>query len=158
MMLKVKWFRQKTDFCGPATLKMVLDYFGVKTTENKLAEISGCTPNKGTSAEGMLRAASKYGLKGFVKDFSDFNDVKKYVHERKIPVIVDWFYWNDGHYSVVVDISNTYIFLRDPKLKSVRKMDIETFKRVWFDFENDFLQSKDELIIRRMIVLYSKKN
>jgi len=36
-MLKVKPFRQTVGYCGPATLKMVLDYWGVNKTEKELA-------------------------------------------------------------------------------------------------------------------------
>ena len=32
-------------------------------------------------------------------------------------------------------------------------MKLTTFKRLWFDFPNDYLKSKSELIIRRMIVI-----
>ena len=103
--------------------------------------------------EGLLKAVKELGLKGFMKDFSDVSDLKEYVLEKKIPVIVDWFCCEDGHYSVVVDIDEKNIALADPQFVRVRKMDLDTFKRVWFDFPNDFLKSKDEIIIRRMIVI-----
>ena len=45
------------------------------------------------------------------------------------------------------------IYLEDPGLGHRRAMKLTTFKRLWFDFPNDFLQSKSELIIRRMIVI-----
>jgi len=154
-MLKLKHFRQqKAGFCGPASLKMVLDYYGVNKSEKELAELSNCTISKGVKAEDLLKAAKKLGFKGFIKDFSEIKDIKKYVLKKKIPVIVDWFSIDEGHYSPVVDINQENIYLQDPELKGIRTMKIKTFKRVWFDFPGNFLHSKDEIIIRRMIVIY----
>ncbi len=158
IMLKVRPFRQqKSGFCGPASLKMVLDYYGVKKSEKELAELSGCTISKGVKAEGLLQAAKKLGFKGFIKDFSDIKDLRKYVLKKKIPVIVDWFSTDEGHYSPVVDINQENIYLQDSELRGIRTMKIKTFRRVWFDFSGDFLHSKDEIIIRRMIVIDKKK-
>jgi predicted double-glycine peptidase len=153
-MLKVKAFKQKKGFCGPASLKMVLDYFGLKKSEKELAKLSGATKTAGVGGENLLKAAKKLGFKGFLKDFSEISDIKKYVLERKIPVIVDWFSQDEGHYSVVVDIDKKNIYLQDPELGKIRKLDIKTFKRVWFDFRGRFLKSKKEIIIRRLIVVY----
>jgi len=153
-MLKVKPFRQKTGFCGLASLKMVLDYFGVKKNERDLVKLTGCTKAKGAEAKNLLKAAEKLGFKGSIKDFSEIEDVKKYVQKKKIPVIVDWFSQDEGHYSVVVGIDKKNIYLQDPELGRIRKLDIETFKRVWLDFPGRFLKSKNEIIIRRLIAIY----
>ena len=104
--------------------------------------------------EGLIKAAKELGFKGFFKDFSDIQDIKQYVLDKKIPVIVDWFSTDDGHYSVVVDIDKNNIYLQDPELGRLRRIDIVTFKRIWFDYSGDLLQSKDQIIIRRMIVVY----
>lgn len=154
-MLKIKAFRQtKTGFCGPASLKMVLDYFGISKNEIELAKLSNCKSSKGVEAEDLLKTAKKFGFKGFIKDFSDFSDIKKYVLKKKIPVIVDWFSIDDGHYSVVVGIDKKYIYLQDPEIGKIRKIDLKTFKRIWFDFPSNFLKKKQDIIIRRMLVLY----
>ena len=152
-MLNVKPFRQSSGFCGPASLKIVLEYYGIKKSEEELANLSGAKSHTGVGAKGILKAAKALGLKGFSKDFSEIKDIKEYV-DKKTPVIVDWFSTNDGHYSVVVDIDKNNIYLQDPELGRIRKLDIETFKRVWLDFPGDFLRSKDDIIIRRMIVIY----
>lgn len=155
-MLKIKSFRQKKGFCGPASLKIVLDYFGVRKSEKELAELSGCAKSKGVGAENLLKTAKKLGFKGFIKDFSEISDIKKYVLKKKIPVIVDWFSQDEGHYSVVVGINKKNIYLQDPELGKIRKLEIEKFKRIWFDFPGNFLKSKTEIIIRRMLVIYKQ--
>lgn len=152
-MLNIKPFRQKPGYCGPASLKMILDFFGVTITEKKLAEITGCSMTRGIKAEGLVQAARKLGFHAEIKDFSDLKDIREWVNKRKIPVIVDWFAFEGGHYSVVSGIDKENIYLEDPSLGHRRAMKLSTFKRLWFDFPNDFLRSKNELIIRRMIVI-----
>lgn len=153
-MLQIKPFRQRIGFCGPVSLKLILDYFGIKKTEKEIANLCGYKKSKGVEAKNILRAAKKLGLDGFIKDLSVIKDVREYVLKKKIPVIVDWFSTDEGHYSVVVDIDKDNIYLQDPELGHPRAMRIDDFKRVWFDFPGDFLCSKNDIVIRRMIVLY----
>ena len=67
-MLHLTPYRQRPGYCGPASLKMVLDYYGLKKTELELGKLARCNPNKGTSAEGILKAAKILGFQGFIKD------------------------------------------------------------------------------------------
>lgn len=152
-MLNVKPFRQSAGFCGPACLKMVLEYYGIKKSEKELAELSKAKPHTGVSAEGLLKATKVLGLKGLAKDFSEIKDIKEHI-DKKIPVIVDWFSINDGHYSVVVDVDKNNIYLQDPELGRIQTINLDTFKRIWFDFRGNYLTSKNDIIIRRMIVIY----
>ena len=80
------------------------------------------------------------------------SDIKKYL-DKKTPVIIDWFNKDDGHYSVVVRLDKKHICLMDPELADIRKLDRATFKRIWFDFPGDFMKRKNDVIIRRMIVI-----
>ena len=68
-MLNITPFRQKPGYCGPASLKMVLGFFGVKLTEKELVEITGCSKTRGIKAEGLVRGARKIGFKAKIKDF-----------------------------------------------------------------------------------------
>ena len=84
--------------------------------------------------------------------------------DKKVPVIVNWFTRGrndysdsevaDGHYSVVVDLDNTFIYLQDPEIGSIRKIARDDFIRVWFDFKSDHITNWDDLIIRQMIAIY----
>ena len=115
-MLNIAPFRQKPGYCGPASLKIVLGFFGVKINGKKNAEISGCSRSRGIRAEGLVRAARKLGFHAKIKDFSDLKDIKEWVNKKKIPVIVDWFAFKGGHYSVVSGIDKENIYLEDPSL------------------------------------------
>lgn len=153
-MLKVKLYKQSSGFCGPASLRMVLEYWGLKKSEKELAKLSGATRSRGIEARGLLRAAKKLGLRVTIIDYATFEQIRTYVQKQKIPVIVDWFSHDDGHYSVVVGISRRKIFLADPEHKKIRQFDLETFKRIWFDFPGKYLKSPKDLILRQMIVIF----
>ena len=151
-MLKVKPVRQQMGLCGPASLKMVLSYYGTEVTESELAEATNCTPEKGVEIDDMRKGVEKYGYRGEVKDFAEFDDIKSSLEEG-IPVIVAWFSEDDGHYSVVVDIDSENIRLIDPELGHVRAMKLEKFYRVWFDFPGEYIQRPSEVSVRKMLII-----
>lgn len=88
-----------------------------------------------------------------MKDLAEFDDIKKWL-DKKVPPIVDWFSQDEGHYSVVVGLDDQKIYLRDPELTRRRELKRENFKRVWFDFPDDFIKTRSDLIIRRLIAIY----
>lgn len=152
-MLNVKPYEQiKSGFCGPAALKMVFGYYGIEKSEAEIGRLSNCSVRRGTSVSGILKAVRAVGLKGFVRDFCDISDILKYVKKR-IPVIVNWFSHDNGHYSVAVGIDGRNIYFQDPEIGKIREMSLKKFKTVWFDFPGDFLKSKRDVVIRRMIVI-----
>jgi len=151
-MLKIKPFRQTPGLCGPASLKMVLDYYGVSVSEAEIAKLSGASKEKGVSAEVLIRVAKGLGFRVFSKKNGNFGDIETFVR-KKIPVIVDWFLEDEGHYSVVVDIDKKNIVLMDPSLKGKRKLSRDSFLRTWFDFPGKFLRKKEDLILRMMLVV-----
>ena len=150
------------DMCGPASLKIIFDYYGVYKTEKELAKLAGLVSGTGVSDKGIAKAAKQFGFKVIIKNGSDFTDIKKWL-DKKVPVIVDWFSrgrsdYNDGeiadgHYSVVCGLDKKFIYLQDPEIGKVRKLNREDFKKVWFDFSRKYI-SKKNLIIRQIIAIY----
>lgn len=156
-MLKVSPFEQSAHgYCGPACLKMVLEYFGVKKSERELVRLTGATQTNGIGAKGLLKAARGIGFRGFVKDYATFVDLRTYAVRRKIPVIVDWFSEDDGHYSVVMGIDRKRIVLADPEFGRRRAFPLSVFRRVWFDYVPDAPRRKNDFVIRRMIAVYPR--
>lgn len=153
-MLKIKPYRQKRPgFCGPASLKMVLDFFGIEKSEAEIGKICKVSEESGMAIPGFRRAAREFGFNLFFKNNADFKDISGFLC-KKIPVIVDWFSVDGGHYSVVAGLDKKNIYLADPEFRKIKKMSRDTFKRVWFDFPGPYLKSKKDVIIRRIIVLY----
>jgi len=58
-MLNIKLYRQKPGMCGPASLKMVLEYYGIEKTEDELAVMAGYISTIGTISEGLIKAANR---------------------------------------------------------------------------------------------------
>ncbi|HEX7651414.1 MAG TPA: C39 family peptidase [Candidatus Paceibacterota bacterium] len=164
-LLEIKPFQEtlRAGMCGPASLKMVLDYFGIEKSEAELAELMGKT-DIGTSAAGFMSAAEALGFEGEVQNNSSYEDIQTRI-ERNIPVIVNWFTRGradysdsevaDGHYSVVAGLDDQDIYLQDPEIGGLRKMRRQDFMRVWFDFEGECIKP-DELIIRQFIAVYPR--
>ena len=160
-LLPVKPFRETPNMCGPASLKMVFDYYEVNKTEKEIAKMCGTT-ELGTSGKAMKLTAESLGFNVKIKTKSNFEDIQHWLN-KKVPVIVDWFtrggdnYTDsdiaDGHYSVVVGLDNKYIYLQDPEIGRVRKIKRDDFMVVWFDFNGKYINPK-ELVIRQIIVIY----
>jgi ABC-type bacteriocin/lantibiotic exporter with double-glycine peptidase domain len=152
-MIKIKPFRQSPGLCGPASLKVVMDYYGVFVSEKEIAEAAGATKEKGVSLPGLIKAAKHFNFKTFSKKNGSLQDLEKFL-SKKIPVIVDWFLEDDGHYSVVVDIGRKNILLSDPSLDGgKRKILRETFLKLWFDFPGEMINRPKDLILRSMLVI-----
>ena len=150
--------------CGPASLKMVLSYYGVEKTEKELAELCGTDSNLGTSADGLKRAAEQLGFTVEIKSDSTFDDIQRWL-DKKVPVIVNWFTRGridyddsevpDGHLSVVVGLDDKDIYLQDPETGGSRKIARDDFMKVWFDFTGERIATWDEMIIRQLIAVYN---
>lgn len=164
-LLRIKPFQETLykGYCGPAVLKMVLEFYGIKKSEKELAHLAGTTLEEGTNARQMQGVLRLFGLKTRIKNNSTFNDIKKYL-DKDIPVIVDWFTRGrkdypdsvvaDGHYSIVVGLDKKFIYLQDPEIGKLRKIKREDFLRVWFDFTGEFLHSNKQVYLRQTIAIY----
>ncbi len=157
--LTVKPFQETAGMCGPASLKMILEYYGVDKSEEELARLCGTVPDLGTSAQGITTAAQQLGFKVHTKDNSTFEGIQEWL-DKKVPVIVDWFSpgvgtnaMADGHYSVVVGLDNEFIYLQDPEINGLRKIKRDAFLIVWFDFKGKYIHPND-LVIRQLIAVY----
>jgi predicted double-glycine peptidase len=149
--------------CGPASLKIVLNYYNIEKTERELAELMGKTED-GTDEKGFAKAAEDLGLDIEIQNESSFADIQKWI-DKSIPVIVDWFTRGradysdseiaDGHYSVVAGLDEKFIYLQDPEIGGIREMGKDDFIKVWFDFSGKYI-SPNELIIRQLIAVYPK--
>lgn len=156
IMLRIKPYKQSPAHCGPVSLKMVLEYYGTRVSKKQIAKLAG-TDRDGTRAQGLVKAAKHFGYTARVKDDADISDIEHCL-KKKIPVIVAWFAENEGHYSVVVGLKKGKIYLQDPEVGKTRSLPLPTFKRVWFDFRGDYLKSKKDIVIRRMIVVQHRKH
>ena len=165
IILKLKPFQETLhgDMCGPASLKIVLDYYAFDKTEKELAKIAGWKKGLGIDDKGIKKAAERLGFKVVIRNNSSFKDIQKWL-DREVPVIVNWFSRGrndysesemaDGHYSVAVGLDDKFIYLQDPEIGKLRKIKRGDFMRVWFDFKNEYVKPK-ELIVRQIIAIHN---
>jgi len=163
-LLDVKPFQETLhkDMCGPASLKIILDYYGVNKAEKELAKLAGLKKGLGIDDRGIKKVVEKLGFKIIIKNNSNFKDIEKWLN-REVPVIVNWFTRGrndypesetaDGHYSVAVGLDDRFIYLQDPEIGKMRKIKRDDFMRVWFDFKGNYLKP-NELIMRQIIAIF----
>lgn len=164
IILSVKPFQETlhSDMCGPASLKIVLNYYGVEKTEEEIAKLTGLVPGLGINDTSITQVAESLGFKTEIKNKSTFDDVEMWL-KKGVPVIVDWFTRGrsdysdnevaEGHYSVACGLDDQYIYLQDPEIGGIRKIDRNKFLKVWFDFTQNVI-NPDELIINQLIAIY----
>jgi len=164
IFLDVKPFQEKLyhSYCGPATLKILLRYYGIEKSEEEIASMAGWDKDLGIDDKGIKKVAEKLSFKVKIKDHSNFKDIEGWL-KKDIPVIVNWFTRGrndypesetaDGHYSVVMGLDDGFIYLQDPEVGRMRKIKRYDFMRVWFDFKGDYLKP-NELVIRQIIAIY----
>jgi len=164
-LLPVKPFQETLhgSFCGPAVIKMVLDFYGIEKSEAEVAILSNKDDDLGISDEDIKRTLEGEGLKVEIKNFASFDDIQIAL-DKKAPVIVNWMTRGradydeddlaDGHYSVVVGLDEENIYLQDPEVGRLRKLLKEDFIRVWFDFTTDHIEKWEDMVIRQMIAVY----
>lgn len=163
-MLKVKPFQEtlSNSMCGPASLKIVLDYYGVGKSEKELAKLCQHDKDFGVDDEKIKRTAESLGFRVKIKNNSNFKDIEKWL-DKKVPVVVNWFTKGrqdysesevaDGHYSVAAGLDDKYIYIQDPEIGKIRRLKRDDFMKVWFDFKGEFIKP-GELIIRQIIAIY----
>ncbi|MFA6421934.1 MAG: cysteine peptidase family C39 domain-containing protein [Candidatus Buchananbacteria bacterium] len=157
--LKVKLVKQLPGYCGPASLKMILDFYGTHKSLEELAKMiktKEVSHPAGSMGENILLAAKKLGFDGFVKDWSQISDICDCVKGKGMPVIINWFSGYESHYSVVVKVDNENVYYFDPEYNILRKMKNDRLEKVWFGFEGGFCRQKPKLIVRRIIAIYPK--
>lgn len=164
ILLKTKPFQEtlNSSYCGPASLKILFSYYGIEKSEKELAKLCKTKKGLGTKSKEIEKVAKRFGFKVRIKDNSNFKDIEQWLN-KKVPVIVDWFsrgrtdYTDfdiaDGHYSVATGLDDKFIYLQDPEIGKIRKLEREDFLTVWFDFTGRYIKP-DELVIRRIIAIY----
>lgn len=138
-LLKVKHFRQRPSYCGPAALKILMSHYGVEAGEAELGRASGCTVKNGTEHDGLVKAAKTFGFLPMVKENATFRDLNYWINTKRQPVIVGWFSVYNGtagdHYAVVKGLTKTHIILDDPEMDGpTHRLPWKLFNGAWFDF------------------------
>ena len=156
ILKKVKPLKQKKRMCGPASLEIVLKYYGGQEKQNELKKLLGSTYLHGTTNNSMVEVSKKLGFKVKFKINSSIGEIRKLI-SNGVPPIVGWFTPEGAsHYSVVKGINKTHVFLVDPELNKTRKFDIKNFEERWHDVNWDKMSYFRKLFLSLWIIIYNK--
>jgi predicted double-glycine peptidase len=125
---------QSTSYtCGPASLLNVLNLKGEhQITEKYLTRVCGSTPQTGTSNEGLVNGARKASLEVIeVKDDADLGDIERNLDNGNF-IIVNYLnaFSGNGHYSLVSEIDDEALYLKDCALGLLR-LRKDLFEKHW---------------------------
>jgi ABC-type bacteriocin/lantibiotic exporter with double-glycine peptidase domain len=151
-MLELKKIeKQLPGYCGPASLKIVLDYYGVQKGQNEIAKLANASVEEGAEPWGLVQAASQLGFKASYISNGSLEDLREFI-KLNIPVVIDYQRKWGGHYSVVIGFEEDKIVLADPQKAKVVKEKIDKFSNSWWES-----YGADSKIFGEMIVVYPNK-
>jgi len=139
-VLPVSAFRQHYPWtCGPAALKIVMDYLRYPVSESYLARISKASKKTGTDPINMIKAARRLGFSASDKRRLTPGQVKKLISEGT-PIIANYQYepeLGEGHYAVIIGYSRDSYILSDPASnKGFEIVKIKDFQKNWYELED----------------------
>ena len=136
--MKIPFYKQITDYyCGPASMQMILEYFGNHMSQEMLAKQLKTQRDDGTDHSDLIRVATENGLYCYVNRESTFNEII-YFLSRDLPVIVNFMEPtdDDAHYAVVVGWGGNKLILNDPWNGKKFQIHEDWFLKHWYDAEN----------------------
>jgi len=154
-MIKLPIHEQEDGWCGPASMQMVLAYYGLKKPQAELAELMRATSDDGCDPPDFVRTAEQLGFAAEFKTGYTLQGLEELVKEN-VPPIVGWHSPTGGdHYSVVTAFEGDLMFYADPQFGATRAISKYFFEKVWigcYDLEpkseKDYFE-KGVIIIRK---------
>lgn len=134
--------QQQTNYtCGSASIASILHFYNDCVKEKEIARDTKANFKDGTTAGNIARYMRKRGIQAEIKQNTTLAQICQSIKQDR-PVFVlyqkqpnlDELGWKDGHWSVVVGISNKHLTLIDPSGSKQRtKMTLDNFQVRWYD-------------------------
>lgn len=155
--MNIPYFKQHTLYtCGAAVTRMILKYYGIEKSEEKLLKELHITSQKGMSLNKLKDFFAQHGFQinyhsGYKNPDTALSTLEKYINSN-VPIIalvnrleydtitslmdnkVEW----EGrgfsyHYIVITAVDNSKVYFNDPH-KKIRQHSIakKTFLKAWF--------------------------
>jgi ABC-type bacteriocin/lantibiotic exporters, contain an N-terminal double-glycine peptidase domain len=114
-VLNVPFEKQKSEFCGPASLSSVIRYYGQDISQEEIAKSVYLRNLKGALITDLENFAKEKGFKTILKK-SEIDEIKKFIDERK-PVIAlldyGYLFVTKPHYVVIIGYNNNGFIIND---------------------------------------------
>jgi predicted double-glycine peptidase len=136
--------------CGAAALMAVLVYYGVfDEPESRLDAELGATPEDGTAVTRIVDEARRFGLEAEARPGLAIEDLRRELARGALIIaavqawptetVTDWrARWEDGHYVVVVGLSDDRVYVMDPSVRTgYAYLDRDEWLARWHDYDRD---------------------
>lgn len=131
------YYKQETTHtCGPASLRMVLEHFGIKESETEIANFTKSKPHQGIWFKDFYKLVRKSKL-NHISGSGSIPEIRKLI-ESGYQIIVCYIDAKDkshgflmDHYSVVRKIDRKYIYFFDPWYGPNHRYSINHFRKIW---------------------------
>jgi len=155
--MKIKPIKQRDgSSCGPASIKMAVNYFNLPISLEKINKTSGYRKKDGLYNKDLLKTLEIIGLKTKVKSNASWADLLRYNKLGNV-IILSWMLKGYiGHFSVVDRVTSRAVYLADPESGKIIKLAKLVFLRLWFDFEPKWYPEKNTDIHLRWMAIISK--
>jgi ABC-type bacteriocin/lantibiotic exporter with double-glycine peptidase domain len=152
----VPQYYQSGPNCGPVTMHMVLAYYGVQLSREKVEEDIR-TSTKGTSLISLVEYPKSLGFKTEDKENGTINEVVGNIAKGRPVVVRQWMKpesklrQSEGHFRVVIgyDLDQQTIYMRDPNKSGLSKASFQEFNNLW-----DFTATRVGGANNWMLVIY----
>lgn len=142
--------------CGPTSIKMAADYFGLRLSYKKIETTSRYKKIGGMTNKGLVQTMGKLGFIVLEQSSAEWKDVIK-ANTPEHVIIVSWMMLGYiGHFSVVEKINKTHIYLADPHTGTITKIKKIEFMRLWMDYDDFWYPKKNTDIQLRWMAVVSK--
>ncbi|MDE6252223.1 MAG: peptidase domain-containing ABC transporter [Lachnospiraceae bacterium] len=167
-MNKKVYIRQNDEKdCGVACLAMILKYYNINYSINKVRIAIGVDDN-GTSMYGLIKGASDFGLKSEGLEGSYDELIEEYEHNNQVPFIAHVLVEQQlEHYIVVYSVSEDEVCIADPAGQRIQTIKKEIFLEQWtghivvFQYDKEFeecaYQDNEKIELKKSLI-YNKNN
>lgn len=133
--MKITPIKQRDeDACGPTCIEMALQYFKLPYSFDNIATVSDYRKEEGLDNNQLVAAIQQLGLKVTTHANATWEDLEKYNTDDHV-IILSWMLKGYiGHFSVLEKVDATDIYLADPEVGEIIKIEKIEFLRLWLDY------------------------
>jgi ABC-type bacteriocin/lantibiotic exporter with double-glycine peptidase domain len=131
-LLDVPFVKQKDDYCGPASLSSVLEYYHIKENQEDIAKAVYNPKLKGALITDLENYAKSLGLEAHTFQ-GNLEDVKRYIDEGKpVILLVDlgFLWFSVPHYMVVIGYDKKHMYVHTG-YESKKAFDYQDLDKKW---------------------------
>lgn len=155
--MRIKPIKQKNSTaCGPTCIFMVINSFGDKNTLRDIEKLSNYKKTDGMDDAGIAKVFDMLGYRAEVRKNTSWGDLIS-LRKSGFQIIVSWMKDGyKGHVSVLSKITDKHIFLADPDVGKIIKIEKIRFMRLWLEYDGHWWPNKVTDINLRTLIKIKK--